>query len=142
MDSALEPGAPPSTPPDLFDHGLQVHLHTRSITASKCISELHDRGLHMHLQIRSIAASKCISEFKLMSASKCISKLARSQPPSVSLNFHDYGLQTRKITASKCISKLVRSRPWSVSLSSLDRHFQEHLELLKHRLQTVQIYRG
>jgi len=39
----------------------------------------------------------------------CISKLARSQSPSVSLNSHDYGLQvhlqTRSITASKYIFK-------------------------------------
>jgi len=41
-------------------------------------------------------------------ASKCITKLARSQPPSVSLNLHDYGLQVHTITASKCISKLAR----------------------------------
>jgi len=39
-------------------------------------------------------------------------------------------LQIRTITTSKCISKLARSRPRSVSLSSLDRHFQAHLELL------------
>jgi len=31
---------PPSTSPNLLDHGLQVHLQTRSITASECISEL------------------------------------------------------------------------------------------------------
>jgi len=45
---------PPSTALISLDHGLQVHLQTRSITASKCISELHDRGLQMDLQTRSI----------------------------------------------------------------------------------------
>jgi len=54
-----------------LDLGLQVHLQTRSITASKCISKLarlrpassHDHGLQVHLQTHSIPASKCISEF-------------------------------------------------------------------------------
>jgi len=48
------------------------------------------------------------------------SKLAWSQPPSVSLNSHDYGLQVRTITAPKCISKLAQSQPPSVSLTSQD----------------------
>jgi len=30
---------PPSASPNSLDHGLQVHLQTRSITASECISE-------------------------------------------------------------------------------------------------------
>jgi len=38
--------------------------------------------------------------------SKCILKLAWSQPPSESLNWHNHGLQVRTIMASKCISKL------------------------------------
>jgi len=57
-------------------------------------------------------------------ASKYLSNLARSWPPSVSPNSLDHGLQvylqTRSITASKCISKLARSRPPSVSPDSLD----------------------
>jgi hypothetical protein len=72
--------------------------------------------LQVLLQSRSITASKCIS------------KLARSQPPSVSLNSHDYGLQVRTITASKCISKLARSQPSSVSLNSLDHGLQVQLQ--------------
>jgi hypothetical protein len=107
---------PPSGSPNSLDYGLQVHLQTRSITASKCISKLarlrppssHDHGLQVHLQTRSISASKCIS------------KLARLRPPSS----HDHGLQmhlqTRSVTASKCMSKLARSRPRSASISSLD----------------------
>jgi hypothetical protein len=87
-----------------------MHVQTRSITASKCISELHDLGLQMHLQTRSITASKCISGFNLISAFKCISKLALSRPPSASLSY--------SITASQCFSKLARSRPSSGSLSS------------------------
>ena len=105
---------------------LQVPLQTRSITASKCISKLarlrpassHEHGLQVHLQSRSITASKYIS------------KLARSRPPSSLDHCLQVYLQIRSITASKCISKLARSRPRSISLSSLDRHFQAHLELL------------
>src|SRR5258708_7060674 len=63
---------------------------------------------------------------------KCISKLARSRPPSAALISHDLGLQlhlqTRSITASKCISKLYRSRPPSAALSSLDLGLQVHLQ--------------
>jgi hypothetical protein len=106
-----------------------VHLQTRSITASKCIFQLHN--LQVHLQTRSITASNCISEFNLILTSKCISKLARSRPPSASLSY--------TIWASKCISKLARSRPPCASLSStrsrpssafpnsLDRSLQVHL---------------
>jgi len=61
-------------------------------------------------------------------ASKCISKLARSQPASVSPNSHDYGLQVRTITASRCISKLTRSRPPSASPNSLDHSLQVYLQ--------------
>jgi len=52
------------------------------------------------------------------------SKIARSRPPSVSLNSHDYGLQVRTITAAKCISKLARLRP----PSSHDYGLQVHLQ--------------
>jgi len=44
------------------------------------------------LQVRTIMASKFISE------------LAQSRPPSVSPNSHNHSLQTRSIAASKCIS--------------------------------------
>jgi hypothetical protein len=57
--------------PNSLDHGLQVYLQTRSITASK-----------VHLQSRSITASNCIS------------KVAPSRPPSVSPNSLDHGLQS------------------------------------------------
>jgi hypothetical protein len=60
-------------------------------------------------------------ETRLITASMSISNLARSLP-------------------AKCFSILARSRPRSVSLSSLDSHFQAHLELLRHRLQPVEIY--
>jgi len=66
----------------------------------------------VHLQTPSITASN----------------LARSRPPSSSLNPLDYGLQSRTITASKCISKLTRSPPPNVSLNSLDYGLQVHLQ--------------
>jgi len=111
--------SPPSTPPISIDHGLQVHLQTRSITASKCISELHDHGLQMHLQTRSIAASKCISEFSLITASKCISEFTRSRPPSASPNSLDHGLQVPLW--------VTWSRPRNASPNSLDLGLQVHL---------------
>jgi len=73
--SNLAQSRPPSVSPNSLNHGLQVHLQTRSITTSKCISKLTqsrppsasltplDLSLRVHLQTRSIAASKCISEF-------------------------------------------------------------------------------
>jgi len=73
-------------------------------------------------------------------ASKCISKLARLRPPSVSPksldhglqcaspNSHDYRLQVRMIKASKYISKLTRSRPPSVSPKSLNHGLQVYLQ--------------
>jgi len=64
---------PPSTPPISLDHGLQVHLQTRLIIASKWIS-----------------------------------RLAQSQPPSESANSLEYGLHVRTITASESIPKSTR----------------------------------
>ena len=103
----------PNTPPIWNEHGLQVHLQTRSMTAAKCITKLAqsrpwsaslsslDLGLKLDLYSRSITASKfaltrtptlldyavamhlCIH---LMSASKCISIVAWIWPPSTSLS--------------------------------------------------------
>ena len=90
-----------------------MHLQTRSITASQCISKL-DRswppsaflsslhpGLQVHLQSSSITASKFIV-------------LARSQLSSASLSSLDLSLQvhlqTQSITASQCISDFTQSR--------------------------------
>jgi len=70
---------PPSNPPISLSHGLQVHLQTRSIMASNCIS----KPAHI-------------------TASKCISNLAWLPPGSVSPYSHNYGrqvdLQTPSIT--------------------------------------------
>jgi len=109
---------PPITRPISLNHGLQVYLQTRLITASKCISQLvrspppsvSPNSLDYGLQVCTITASKCIC------------KLARLCPPSASPNSLNHGLlvylQTRSITDSKCISQLVRSRPPSTSWMS------------------------
>jgi len=98
--SNLAQSRPPSVSPNSLNHGLQVHLQTRSITASMCISRLagfwpassHDHLLQVHLQTRSITAWK----------------FATSWPPSAYL-------QSRSFTASKCISKYTRLWPPSAS---------------------------
>jgi len=112
---------PPSTRPISLDHSLQVHLQTRSVTASECISKLAwsrppgaflsslDHTPQVHLQTRSIMASKCIS--RLRSITAC--KFARSSPPSAYL-------PTCSITAFKCISKYARLPPPSASSKSLN----------------------
>ena len=133
---------PPSVSPTSLNHGLQVHLETRSIMASKCILDLHDLGLQVQLRTRSITASKCISELlkyglqmhlqsRSITPSMCIYKLARSRPRTAALSY--------SISACKCISTptwsrppspspcSTRSRPPSASPNSLDRGLQEHL---------------
>jgi len=144
---------PPSSPPILLDHGLQVQLHPRMIPASEFILKFSrsrrpslslnwlDSRLQVQLQTGSIPASECISGFswswppgvppkllayglqvhiqtRSITAPECIAKFNWSRPPSS----HDDGLQ--------CISKLARSCPPSASLSSLNHHLQVHLEML------------
>ena len=131
---------PQSVSPNSLHHGLRVHLHTRSIMASKCIWVTQSRppsaspysldlGLQVHLHTRLITAftftrswPPSASLSNMISASKCISKLARSWLPSGHLYVHT-------ITASKCISALTR-----LSSSGPPRI------ALKHHLQPVQIY--
>jgi len=100
---------PPSVSPNSPDHGLQLYLQTHSITASKFTRSW---------------PPKCISLNSLDYGLQCISKFARSRPPSASPNSVTHGLQLyfqrRSITASKCISKPARSSPRRESLSSLD----------------------
>jgi len=85
------------------------------------IDRLQNNHLQVLLQSRSI-----------MACYKCISKLARSRPRSVSLSSLNLGLQlyfqTRSISATQSISKLAQSRPPSASLSSLNLGLQLHLQ--------------
>jgi hypothetical protein len=120
-----------STRPNSLDYGLQVHLQTHFITASKCISNparldppsTQNLGLPVHLHSISIAISECISQF------------TQSRPPSVCSNTVNYRLQlhlqTHSITASECISAFIQ-----LSFSCAPRI------ALKHHLQPVQIHRG
>ena len=94
---------------NLLDHGLQVYLHTHSITASNFAPSWPpsespnslDYGLHVHLQTRWITTCRCIF------------KLAGSRPPGAFPKSLDHGLQlylqTRFITAYKC------ARSWPLS---------------------------
>jgi len=117
---------PPSVSPNSVDHGLQVHLQTHTITASKVARSRHpgshDHGLEAHPHTRSMTISECISKF------------TRSWRQSASPNQLDYQprvhLQTRSITASVCTSVFNRS-----SFSGAPRI------ALMHHLQPVQIYR-
>jgi len=68
----------------------------------------------------SIDRLQVLAQSRSITAAKCICNLARTWPPSVSLNSHDYGLQVH-------ISKLTRSWPPSVSLNSLNHGLQVHL---------------
>jgi len=99
--------------PNSLDHSLQVHFQTRLSTAHKCIYTLAwslppsaspnslGHGLQVHLQTNSIATFKCISNLARLrlpslhnhTASKFISKLARSLPWSVSLSSLDSQFQ-------------------------------------------------
>jgi hypothetical protein len=113
-----------------------VDHHTRSITASKGISQFTQSGppsasrnslnhgllvdtLH-GLQTHSITASHCISQF------------TRSWALSASPNWLYHGLQVHlsvhSISGSKCISNLAQSRPASASLSSPDRRLSVHVQ--------------
>ena len=96
------PGAPPID--RLSIDYLQVLIYSPSIIACcKCISKLDRSQLGVHLCVHSISASKCMS------------KLARSRPPSASLSSLNLGLQlhlpTCSITASQCISEFTQC--WS-----------------------------
>ena len=144
--SNLAPSRPASVYPNLLDHSLQVHLHTRSNMASKRISKLarlrpaslHHHDHQVHLQTRSITSfmlawSSPLSAYlhtPSIMASKWISKLTRLQLPSS----HDSGLQVRlqtcSITISPCISMFTYSSFWGAPPIAP-----------KHRLQPVQIYR-
>jgi len=132
--SNLARSRPPSASPILFDHGLQVRLHTCLITASKFALSW---PASVYLQTRSITPSKSIS------------RLAPIWPPSS----HDHGLQvhlqTPSITSSKfalswppsayletrthAASKFARSRPPSAYPNSLDHSLQVYPQTRKIR---------
>ena len=89
---------------------------TRPISHEHCLQRISPNSPNYGLQVHMIMATKCIC------------KLARPQPPWVSLNSLDYGLQVRTIMASKCISKPPRSPFRSASLCSLDHSLRVYLQ--------------
>ena len=114
-----------------------LHLHIYDLTNEKTLSSHRTSLLNYLLPIDRLLV---LLQSRLIMASKCICTLARSQPSSVSLNSHDYGLpfaispppiaspysvdhgcqvhlQSLSITASRCISKLARFKPRGASLS-------------------------
>ena len=120
LASRLPPNRlPPSTRPISLDHGLQMYLQTRSITASKCISKLTrsrppsvspdslDYGLQVHLWVHYLGVQVQL-QTRSITASKCITELTRPRPPSASPNSLDPGLKVhlwvQSISVSKCIS--------------------------------------
>ena len=138
---------PPGTPGISLDHGVQVHLQTCSITASRCITILtrsrptcpHHHSRQVYLHTRSIKVSKLapsrppraspnLLDYRigvhLQTQSVTMVNLVWSRHPSVSLNPLDYVLQARTITDSKGISKLTQL--WSPN--SLDHGVQVHLQ--------------
>jgi len=107
--------------PNLLNYGLQVHLQTRSIMISECISKITlswPLCVSPNFHICSLQVCKIV-------ACKGIYALGQSWPQSASLCLLNHGilvyLQTRLITASnsKWICILAQSRPWIVSLCSL-----------------------
>jgi hypothetical protein len=80
----------------------------------------------------SIASLHVLGQPCSITASKCVSKIIRSRPPSshdpglpsASVNLPNHSLQVHKIMAKKCISNLVRSGPQSASPSSRDHGLQ------------------
>jgi len=147
---------PPGACPNSLDHGLQVHLQTRSITTCTCFFRLpwllpassYDHHLQVHLQSGSSIA--CMFAWSLppsaylhtrwISPSKFarswppqvhISILARSWRPSVSPNSLDYLLevhhQSLSIIISQCISKFTGLCPPGVAPNTLNPGLQVHL---------------
>jgi len=103
-------------PPSLRSHCLQVHLQTRSITASK-FAQLWPPSVYLHS--------------RWIISSKCISKLAPIIPPSVSTNLvaHDLAvpLYIHSIMVSKCICKYAWLPPPSASPNSLNHGLRVYL---------------
>ena len=129
----LESG-PLSQSPNWLNRGIQVHLQSHLITTSKQTSQFHDYGCQMHLQTCWFTASKCISKHaKSWPASVSPIWLDKglkvhlwviwSPSPSESLSslYHDLPVcrKTHLNMASKCISKVTWLQPASLSLSNL-----------------------
>jgi len=103
----------PTASTNLLDHSIQVCLKTSSMPACKFVQwwppSASRHSIDYHLQVHL--------ETRVIITSICISKLAQSQPPCVSLNSHHYSLQVRTITPAKWISCHAQAQPPRTSLS-------------------------
>jgi len=132
-------------PPSFHNHSLHVILQPCSIMASKCISKLAELwcpsespySLDYGLQSShdSILPS-ADPQTRLTSASKCISKLVRLQPPKFSQSWSckcispkslDHSIQLYLQTGSITASKFKQSWSSSASPHSLDHDLGVHL---------------
>jgi len=118
------------------DHGLQVHLQSCSITASKLAQSwppsASANSLDHGLQCASPTSLDYALQVHIQTGMITASKLGASWSPSVSPNLHNSGiqvhLQTSSITFLECISKFIWSRPLSVSPNPLDYHLQVNFQ--------------
>jgi len=136
---------PPCASPNLHDHGLQVYLHTHSITACKFTWSWSPSPSPNFLaygpQVCTIMALKCISpnslnqglQVFLQTLSIIASNFAQSWPQIQSPNSLDPGLgvhlQTCSITASKCLSKYAQWLPPSASPNAHDHGLRVYLSV-------------
>jgi len=93
------------TSPNSLDHGLQAHLQTPSITASKCISKLawlqppssHDHGLHVHLETGSSTAAKFPRSWPPCASPKSLTERTKRVRDYKAVPSHDEPLRLRGI---------------------------------------------
>ena len=124
------------------DHGVlnSLYRHNHESTSEYSLSSRGASRPNYRLQIDCL---QVLLQSRLIMASKCISQLARSQPPSASptLLVHSLQvyLQTCSNTASNCISELTQFWP----PSSHDLGFQVHLHTCRIRpLESISKFTG
>jgi len=114
--SKLAQSWPPNASPNSINNSRQVCRQTRSITVSKFSQSW---------------APSAYLQTRLITASRCISKLSWWWPPSVSPNLLDYALpvhlQPCSFTIAESISMSTRSQPASVCPNMLDFRHKVHL---------------
>jgi len=97
-----------------------LHSHNHELTNQWSVSSRRASLPNYRLQIDRL---QVLLRSRSITASKCISSLARLRPP-ISL---DHGLQLPLQTRSIMASNLARSQPPSASLNSLDHSLQVNL---------------
>jgi len=138
---------PPSASPNSLDHGLPVCLQSTSNFASMFTWSWPPRAslnsVDYVRQVNTIMASKSISpnslyhgiqehlKIQLITASQCISNLARLLPPGWFVYGHPAHLHTRFMTILKRISAFTPSRPPSISPIPFNYHLQRHHQVIE-----------